>query len=157
MLKNLLKIRFVFLIAVIFTLLNSIFCLAAGVISSIHGYTIFYNQGLNGAERPGVYLLEGLDLFLVSMVFLIFALGIIRIFTHYNTSEDENLPRWLRIKDFKELKILLWETILVTLVVFTFTTIISNKEVLKWDALIIPSVVLILMLSLFLMKRSEKH
>jgi uncharacterized membrane protein YqhA len=124
---------------------------------SIHGYKIFFKDGLDGNERPGVYLLEGLDLFLVSMVFLIFALGIIRIFTHYNTTEDENLPRWLRIKDFKELKVLLWETILVTLVVFTFTRIISNKEVLQWNTLIIPSVVLILMLSLFLMKRSEKH
>jgi uncharacterized membrane protein YqhA len=156
MFNKILRVRYIFLIAVVFTFLNSIFFLIGGVIESLHGYRLFYEYGLGGEYKPGAYLLKGLDLFLVSMVFLIFALGIMRIFTHYQ-SNDENLPAWLRFNDFKDLKILLWETVIVTLVVFTLTEIVTSKESLKPDALIMPGVILILTASLFLMKRNEKH
>jgi uncharacterized membrane protein YqhA len=156
MFSKILQVRYVFLIAVIFTFLNSLFFLIGGVIESIHGYRLFFEHGLDGEYRPGAYLLKGLDLFLVGLVFLIFALGIMRIFTHYN-STDENLPAWLRISDFKELKILLWETVIVTLVIFTLTEIVTSKQSLKLDALILPGVILMLTLSLFLMKRNDKH
>jgi uncharacterized membrane protein YqhA len=122
----------------------------------MHGYKIFFQQGLNGEERPGVYLLRGLDLFLVSMVFLIFALGILSIFINYHNA-DEKLPDWLKIGNFKGLKILLWETVLVTLVVFSFTNVITAKESLQLNDLILPGVILILTLALFLLKRIEKH
>lgn len=154
MFNKILRIRYVFLIAVVFTLLNSFFFLIGGVLESIHGYMLFYQHGLDGESRPGTYLLKGLDMFLVSMVFLIFALGIMRIFTHYHSS-DENLPGWLRINNFKELKILLWETVIVTLVVFTLTEIVSSNKALNLDALIMPGVILILTVSLFLMKRND--
>ena len=156
MFNKFLRIRYVFLVAVFFTFLNSLFFLIGGVIESMHGYRLFYEHGLDGEDRPGAYLLKGLDLFLVSMVFLIFAFGIMRIFTHYH-SADDNLPAWLRIKDFKELKILLWETVIVTLVVFTLTEIVTSKQSLKPDALIMPGVILILTVSLYLMKRNDKH
>jgi len=155
MIKKILRFRYVFLIAVFFTLLNSLFFLVSGVINSLHGYKIFLQQGIKGEEHPGLYLLEGLDLFLVSMVFMIFGLGIMRIFTHYNDT-DENLPSWIKIESFKELKILLWETILVTLVVFELTEIVTIKQSLKWDSLILPGIILLLTLSLYLMKRNDK-
>lgn len=155
MINKILWFRYVFLIAVFFTLLNSLFFLAAGVLESVQGYKIFLQHGLKGEERPGVYFLAGLDLFLVSMVFLIFALGILNIFIHYH-KVDENLPDWLKIANFKELKILLWETVLVTLVVFTLTEIGTSRESLKWDSLILPGIILLLTLSLYLMKRNDK-
>lgn len=156
MFNKILRVRYIFLIAVFFTLLSSFVFLIGGVIESIHGYRLFFAHGLEGEHRPGVYLLKGLDFFLVSMVFLIFAFGIMRIFTHYHSS-DENLPGWLMIKDFKELKILLWETVLVTLVIFTFTEFVTSRQSLKLDTLIMPGVILILSISLFLMKRNDKH
>jgi len=155
MINKILRFRYVFLIAVVFTLLNSLFFLCVGVMESVHGYAIFLEHGINGEERPGVFLLHGLDLFLVSMVFLIFGLGILSIFINYH-KVDENLPDWLKIENFKGLKILLWETVLVTLVVFSFTGIISSKESLQWSSLILPGIILILTTGLFLMKRSQK-
>ena len=156
MFNKILLIRYIFLVAVFFTLLSSFVFLIGGVVESIHGYRLFFEHGLEGENRPGAYLLKGLDLFLVSMVFLIFAFGIMRIFTHYE-SPDENLPGWLKIKDFKELKILLWETVLVTLVVFTFTEFVTSRQFLKLETLIMPGVILILSVSLFLMKGKENH
>jgi len=66
------------------------------------------------------------------------------------------MPGWLHLANFKDLKLLLWETILVTLVVFTFTEVVSAKEILKWQTLIMPGVILLLTLSLAIMKMSKK-
>lgn len=156
MIKKLLKIRYISLIAVLFTLLNSIMFLAAGVYESVQGYIMFFQHGLSEEHRPGVYVLKGLDLFLVSMVFMIFALGMMRIFTHHH-EDDSDLPNWLKIDNFKELKVLLWETIVVTLVVFAFTEIATSKKALGWEALIMPGVILLLTIGLVLMRKQDKH
>jgi uncharacterized membrane protein YqhA len=130
--------------------------MVGGVIESVHGYKAFLNEGINKDEHPGMYLLKGLDLFLVSIVFLIFALGLMRLFTHYHHTE-EDLPPWLKIDSFKELKILLWETIIVTMVVFTLTQIASLKNTLTLDVLILPGTVFILSISLYFVKKEDKH
>lgn len=122
----------------------------------INGYKIIIEHGMSEELRPGMYMLKGLELFLVSMVFMIFALGILRLFIVYHV-KDEHTPSWLKIDDFKELKVLLWETILVTLVVFTLSKVVSAKEVLTWNALILPCVILALTGSLFLMKSRPDH
>lgn len=154
MFKNILIIRYLFLIAVLFTFINSLFFMVGGVLECIQGYKLILQYGMSEELKPGMYLLRGLELFLVSMVFMIFALGILRLFIVYHTN-DEHVPSWLKIDNFKELKVLLWETILVTLVVFTLTKIATVKEVLTWDALILPGVILALTGSLFLMKKSS--
>jgi uncharacterized membrane protein YqhA len=104
-------------------------------------------------HRPGMYLLKGLELFLVSMVFMIFSLAILRLFIAYGDG-DEHLPPWLKIHNFKELKLLLWETIIVTLVVFSLTKM-ASIESLTWTALILPGIILMLTVGLFLMKKSS--
>ena len=76
-------------------------------------------------HKPGLQILKGLDLFLVSIVFMILGLGILKIFV-FSHMPFTDLPDWLNIKNFKELKILLWETILVTLVVFSLTGFVST-------------------------------
>jgi predicted membrane channel-forming protein YqfA (hemolysin III family) len=67
------------------------------------------------------------------------------------------LPPWLKIDSFKELKILLWETIIVTMVVFTLTQIASLKNTLTLDVLILPGTVFILSISLYFVKKEDKH
>jgi uncharacterized membrane protein YqhA len=153
MFKRILNVRYVFLIAVIFTFINSIFFVVGGAIECIKGYQIFIEHGMSEEHRPGMYLLRGLELFLVSMVFMIFSLAILRLFIAYGDT-DEHIPGWLKIHNFKELKVLLWETILVTLVVFTLTKM-ASLENLTWNALILPGVILILTGGLFLMRKSS--
>jgi uncharacterized membrane protein YqhA len=153
MFKKLLYVRYLFLIVVIFMMLNSLFFIIGGVIESIEGIRIFITHGLDEDKKPGLKLLKGLDLFLISMVFMIFAIGIVRLFGIYKHDGDDGLPSWLNIGSFKELKVLLWETILVTLVVFTLTSIATDRSGLHWEMLILPGVILILSLSLFLMRK----
>jgi uncharacterized membrane protein YqhA len=156
MLNNILRFRYIFLITVFFSFLNSIFFLIGGAMKCLKGYKIFLQNGFSVEGHPGLYLLEGLDFFLVSMVFLIFGLGVLNIFISYH-KVDENLPDWLKIGSFMGLKILLWETVLVTLVVYSFTVVIAKIDALQWNILVLPGVILILTIAIVLLKRTEKH
>jgi uncharacterized membrane protein YqhA len=156
MFKKILRLRYIVLLGVIFTFLNSVFFIIAGVVESVHGYVVYFKHGISEEHRPGLYLLNSLDMFLVAIVFMIFALGIMKIFTHYHVPE-EDLPGWLKIKNFKELKVLLWETILVTMVVFSLTRLIKIQGKFTWDQLILPCIILILTVSLYLVKKEDKH
>src|SRR6478735_4298488 len=124
--KNLLRIRYVYIIAVIFTFFNSIFFLISGVIESVHGFQIFFRKVMNGEPiLIGIYFMESLDRFLIAFVFMIFSLGIWKLFYVKDMPADD-LPDWLKINSFKDLKILLWETIMVTLVVFTISMVVNT-------------------------------
>jgi hypothetical protein len=83
-------------------------------------------------------------------------LGVLNIFINYH-KVDENLPDWLKIGSFMGLKILLWETVLVTLVVYSFTAVIAKIDSLQWNVLVLPGVILILTIAVVLLKRTEKH
>lgn len=154
MFEKLLQLRFVFLIAVIVTLINSFFFLYLGLRHAYHGYEIVF--GAVQEKNPGLAFVESIDMFMIAFVFLIFSLGIMRIFTHYHVS-DENLPNWLRINSFKELKVLLWETILMTLVILSLSLLVRNLSNLTWDILIVPSMTFILAISLYAMQRTNGH
>ncbi len=156
MFEKILKIRHLYLLAVVFTLISSVFFLVGGAIRSIHGYAEFIRMWAGDASirTPGLHLAEGLDAFLLALVFLIFGLGIMKTFTHYHV-DPASLPGWLHINSFKELKILLWETILVTLVVFSIGFIVRDTRELTWSALVLPGVILILSVSLYVVKRDH--
>ena len=64
----------------------------------------------------------------------------------------------MRVKSLTELKLLLWEAILATLVVAAASGIISALPHLEWKLLVLPAAILILSVSYFLLKRTEsKH
>ncbi len=155
MLNSLLSIRYVYVIAAVFTLISSILSLIVGVRQSIEGFTHVYRYA-SGEEvaAPKLSLLDSLDSFLAALVFLIFSLGITKIFIGYD-HPDDNLPGWLRIREFKELKLLLWEAILVTLVVWCMSSVARSFPALTWDALVLPAIVLALSVGLYLMQRNE--
>jgi len=138
MIQKLLGIRFVFLVAVFFTLLNTIVILVLGIREAIVGYQALYDS-FNGNHKEGIglYFLHSLDLFLIALVFLILSLGILKIFVHYK-KDHVNLPPWLNIQTFKELKVLLWETILLTLVVLSFGIIVEKRDHLDWTIYHVP-------------------
>ncbi len=156
MFNKLLKIRNLFIVAVIFILLNSMYFLTQGVLHSIHGYRDAFSHGFtaDSTVRPGMSMLEALDSFMVAFVFLIFGLGIAKLFI-FNEASDSDLPSWLNIHDFKELKILLWETILVALVIYALGDFVKNPPS-SWESLLQPLFILILTIALFFM-RDKSH
>ena len=81
MLIKVLQLRYVLALAVLFTLINSVLCLVVGIRQTFDGYRVIF-RFIGGEEvaGPKVLLLESLDSFLAALVFLIFGLGIVKIF-----------------------------------------------------------------------------
>lgn len=157
MFHKFLQAKYILAIAVVFLLLNALVFVIAGSVQSIHGYIEFIEFGFSPGEgkRPGIHLLEGLDMFMVAMVFLIFGLGIARLFI-FDKMDNSQVPSWLNVHDIKGLKVLLWETILVTLVILCVTNLIKSP-MKSWEVLIFPLVILILTIALYLMRGKEEH
>lgn len=150
--EYLLKFRYVIIVCIIFLLVNSLVLICAGISECIQGYIGFIKIGFKSSDtiRPGVHLLEGLDYFVSSLVFMIFGLGLGQLFLLEDTT-IELLPQKLKIKSLKELKVLLWETILIALVIFCVTHLLKT-DVRSWELLSFPLLILILSIALFFMK-----
>ncbi|GAA4311324.1 YqhA family protein [Pontixanthobacter gangjinensis] len=158
MLNYLLKLRFLVVIIVLFTFLNSLILIFLAAKRSVHAYGIvFFN--FESDKPPGVEILESIDLFLIGLVFLIFSLGLTKLFLGRLVDDEDqnNLPKWLRIGNFFELKILLWQTILVSLVVLFVDQLFQHEGEMEWNLLIIPAAILVLSISMAVIQKYEKH
>lgn len=157
MFEKLLRTRYLFIIAVCFLLLNTVVLLVVGAVKTIHGYIQYVEVDFKPTAeiKPGVYILSGIDTFLIAMVCLIFGLGTAQLFIFDKTNAD-SIPVWLKVRGIKDLKVLLWETILVTLVVFCIKQVILETPD-SWNDLVFPIFILILSLALYLKKYGESH
>ena len=117
--KGLFNVLLVVIRAIAFIVfISGIIFTALGIYDFLHIFSYL------GEDRSGVVgfiaigLLRSVDLFLVAIVFFVFSLGLFVLF--FNKDESvfpARLPGWLRLKNFIQLKVLLWEAILTTLVV----------------------------------------
>jgi hypothetical protein len=96
MFKKLLNIRFIIILPVVIMFLNSICFIIGGAVLSVKGYVEFSRNGFmpNETYKPGMAVMKGLDLFMLAIIFIIFGLGIARLFLFTNAS-DEQIPSWL--------------------------------------------------------------
>jgi len=105
-------------------------------------------------------LLHAIDAFLVATVFFILSIGIVLLFSSPETKFPVALPEWLRVKSFMELKAILWEAILTTLVVTYLARMaeeaMEGKE-LGIHNFVIPGGIFLIALSLYFLKKGEKH
>lgn len=112
-------------------------------------------------QIPGLVatgMLKGIDLFLMAIVFFILSIGIIILFNTEEKSRTLPIPDWLRVKNFVQLKIILWEAILTTLVVASLTSLIEKKASniqIDLESFIIPGIILLIAMSLYFMKKGE--
>jgi len=156
MLQKLLSIRYIIFIVVIVMFLNAAFFIVGGTAMSIKGYMEFAQNGFipNETYQPGLYVLKGLDGFMLAIIFLIFGFGIARLFL-FNNASDDKMPSWLIFRDMKGLKVILWETILVTLVIFCLQILLTQKQQSP-EMLILPGAILILAIALFFIRWKER-
>jgi len=155
MFRQLLKIRYVAVVIVILSVLHAVAFLAMGTKIALRAYGHVLDESPPASARPGVELLHSLDFLFVSLVLLVLGLGIAKLFVVRLTKEEsDTLPVWLRIDSITQLKVLLWETILTTLLIVALSDLIRGLfTTLAWSALTIPAAILLLALSLFFMKK----
>jgi len=107
-----------------------------------------------------VALLKSVDLFLISIVLFVFSLGIMILFNNKPDSTlPVNLPEWLKVKNFMQLKTILWEAILTTILI-SFVTSVSEKRLdgdeISLEDMLTPISIFLIALSLHLLKKEEK-
>lgn len=155
---HLLKFRYLAVVMVIIALLDAIAYLVLGIRIAFHAYAHLLDEATSASaeNRPGLELLHSLDFVFVSLVLVVLGLGIAKLFLLPPTSKSyAELPVWLRIERISELKVLLWETILTTLLIAGLSQLVVGLfSRLDWTILIMPVAILILALSLFFMKKA---
>jgi uncharacterized membrane protein YqhA len=156
-LEWLLKIRYVAVLVVILAVMHSLTFLAIATRIAVSTYwNVFTNSHGDAEHRPGLELLHSLDLLLVSLVLMILGIGVAKLFllSPAMAQRSSRLPGWLDVVTFSELKFLLWETILTTLLVVALTSFIPGMaDQLSWGSLVMPVAILLLALSLYFMRK----
>jgi uncharacterized membrane protein YqhA len=140
---------------VILAALHAVAFLVLGARVAVGAYWAVIHPASDAAARPGLHLLHSLDFLFVSMVLVVLALGIAKLFLVDSAAkQDLTLPGWLQIDSISELKVLLWETILTTLLIIALSDLTEGLfTTLTWTVLLTPGAILLLALSLFFMKR----
>ncbi len=150
--------RIIAILIALFLFINSLAFNIGGIWLSCKGIYLIIKGEMLTEVRPGVMIMESIDVFLLALVFLVFAIGIIKLFVPdaHQSIKVRNL-HWLKIENFTDLKMLLWETVLTTLVVFFVTGYVHNEEYVDWKMLTLPVSILLLAISYLIMKKSEPH
>jgi uncharacterized membrane protein YqhA len=158
MFQHLLKIRYIVVVVVVLAALHALAFLAMGAETAVHAYAeVVRTWRQPGTEAlPGVQLLHSLDYLFVALVFVVLSLGIAKLFLlKPGAADGMDLPTWLRVDNIAELKVLLWETILVTLVITSLSQLTAGLfGTLPWSALVTPIAILLLSLGLYYLKRA---
>lgn len=152
----LLKLRYLVIVAMVFSILNGIALLGLGAHRSIKSYQALLAEGpVTPGEEPGIMLVESVDIFLASLVLIILGIGLAVLFLIPDEKKDSlKIPSWMKVKSFLELKLILWEAVLTVLVVaFLGHAAVVQAEDLNWKILILPASILMLAVSLFIMKK----
>ena len=68
---------------------------------------------------------------------------------------DSITPDWLKVESFTQLKLILWDTVLTTLVVLVVGNVFRAKGKYDWELVIVPAIILLISLSKHLIKKSN--
>ena len=106
----------------------------------------------------GVYFLLMIDLVLGAVVSVVLMIGLASLFGVVDKNKLRTLPDWIHITTFKHLKVLLWETILLVMVVYFFVLIFKSHGEYQWTFLVLPGSVFLLSAGLYFVKKEHgKH
>ncbi len=149
-------LRYLSLIAVVFSLLGSALMFLGGAAKSIKAVRIFFlgetlssdpppPAHLDSGDQALVAVLQSMDAFLIALVLLIFSFGVYKLFIA-EIKTPKNLPGapWAQITSIEGLKKVLVEVILVILAVLFLWEVVYLEADASWTVLVLPlSIVLI--------------
>lgn len=155
------SIRATVSIIAILVFISGLVFVLLGVFDLILAFTHFGEELHSVGGLIAIGLLHSVDLFLIAIVFFVLSLGMVLLFNDHETIlANYPLPEWLRVKNFIQLKIILWEAILTTLVI-SYLAGLSERKIkgveLDIQILYVPAAILIIAISLFFLKKEGKH
>ncbi len=140
-----------------FALIISLMIMLSGFIAIVVGSMRLFEGimqiiGLHeGDNKPGIHLIEAVDTYLFSLVILVLGGGIFKLFVG-NENTFKGSVVFSKIKTFMDLKVLLWETLLLTLTVWCALGFFAHPKDLQYEQLILPVTIVLLALALKLIR-----
>ena len=136
-------LRVVILIVVVITFINALVFFGLGVFHSAETYWNFF-WGTAGEHRPALAIVESIDRFFIGFIFVIFSVGLSKLFLPRSTIFEKLDLQWLAIADFHQLKLLLWSAILTAVLVEWLVATAAKGGYFDWPDLILPIGIFIL-------------
>ncbi len=130
-----------------------------GVYETFLGISGILRGMLHTTEYVGLRFIDALDLFLISFLFLIFSLGFSQLFlveSKLSQSLGKITPKWLHVSNFTQLKLILWETILTTMIIMFVASLLKNGGKEFYEYIIYPVGIVLIALSGFFIRKGEK-
>lgn len=152
-LERIFKIKYLALCVSILLFFSGIITILLGGFRLVE--LILILNGVYEGEKPGIYIIKSVDTLLFSLVILILAGGIYKLFVGNNDTFKESAV-FSKLNSFMDLKVLLWETLLLTLTVWCVLSFFLEAEDLNYNLLILPGSILLLSLALKLIKDEKK-
>lgn len=155
---NLLNI--VIIVIVVFVFGAGIFITGLGIYDFTHAFHFFETFGEKGSiQFATLSLLKAVDLFLLAIVLFVFSFGLMVLFNNKtDRALPPNLPAWLKVKNFTELKVILWEAVLTTLVISYLAYLAelrAEEKMITIQDITVPGAILLIAISLFFLKKGE--
>jgi uncharacterized membrane protein YqhA len=150
MLENKL-VKILFYIISVVTLINGLFFIGIGIYSSAHVWYDILTQGWITEHKPGIHLLEAVDVFLVAVVVIVLSHGLKSLVTTENKDHFHKIDK----DRLHTLKDTLWRSVLTVLVVH-FLAVAFTRNTYEIDILYLPGAIFLLTGALFFMTKSER-
>ena len=151
-LERVFKIRYLALCVSLLLFLSGIMAIILGALRLFESILIVI--GIHEGEKPGIHIIESVDTLLFSLVILILAGGIYKLFVGNQDTFKESAV-FSKLNSFMDLKVLLWETLLLTLTVWCALNFFIEPENLNYEQLILPVSIVLLALALKLIKEEK--
>lgn len=157
MLKIILAFRYVLWLIVPAIIFSGLAFAIAGVLQGIEGYLMLIRGEIGHGHRPGLMFIESLERFLAALIMFVFGVGLLQLFLLEDEKKmlENKIPEWLKIHDFLDLKLILWETILTSLLIFIVSDVSRNEGSYHWNMAVLPVILFTVTVSLFLLKKSK--
>lgn len=136
-------LRVVILIVVVITFINALVFFGLGVFHSVETYwNLIWRT--TGEHRPGLAMVESMDRFFIGFIFIIFSIGLSKLFLPESLLfKKVDLP-WLAVSDFHQLKLLMWSAILTAVLVEWLVITAAKAAYFDWPDLVLPVGIFIL-------------
>lgn len=151
-LERFFKVKYLALLVSTLLMISGILAIAIGAIRLVE--SVLQLLGVHEG-KPGIHLIESVDTLLFSLVILVLAGGIFKLFVGNEQTFKESAV-FSKLNSFMDLKVLLWETLLLTLTVWCALSFFVEPDSLRYEQLILPVSILLLALALKFIK-TEKH
>jgi uncharacterized membrane protein YqhA len=148
-------------IPVLTTFVIALVFMVVGVYDTVIGVQGLIKGQIHTDTNPALRLFEALDIFLIAILCIIFSIGISQLFfpkpSRIINVIDSITPDWLRVENFTQLKLILWDTALTTLVVMFVGQAYKNVGKYDWELAVIPIAIVLISYSRYLIKKGKNE